>query len=592
MPNFYSRRDLEFLLFDVSALAQLLERDYFAEHDQEGVVAMIDVAEQLAEEQFQPHAAKLDANEPTFDGEKVHLIPEVAEALDAYRESGLAGLPFSEADGGLQAPFTVAKALGCIICGANQSTPAYTSLTSAAANLISVQGSDDQKARYLPPMLAGQFYGTMCLSEPHAGSSLGDIRTKAIQSDDGSWRLEGTKMWISAGDHELSENIVHLVLAKAEGAPAGSKGISLFIVPKYQINEDGSVGERNGVTLAGLNHKMGQRGSVNTVLNFGESGPCQAELVGEVNKGLAGMFQMMNEARIDVGLAAAMTGYAGYLESLAYAKERPQGRPVTDPDPSKPPIPIIQHTDVKRMLLAQKAYVEGALGLIIYCSELIDWELVGDDAERKRASNLLQFLTPIAKAWPSDWCLKANELAIQVHGGYGYTRDYPVERLYRDNRINPIHEGTNGIQSLDLLGRKLPMGGGALLRETIGAISADIAEAKPYDHNDEAKRMQAAVDQLARVSARLGEIAAEKGPEHYLANSYAYLELVGHTVVAWMWLRQLNALAAKGLTDDFAKGKRQAAQYFFRCELPKTEQWAEQLESGDTSSLDMQAEWF
>ena len=592
MPHFYNRRDMEFLLFEVGRLNDLLEREYFAEHDRDGVEAMLDVAEQLGEEKFQPPSAKLDANEPSFDGKTVHIIPEVKEALSAYRESGIAALPFPEAEGGLQAPFTVAKAIGGVLTGANASIPAYPSLTSAAANLIAVQGSEKQKARYLPAMLDGRFFGTMCLSEPHAGSSLGDIRTKAIQNEDGSWRLEGSKMWISAGDHELSENIVHLVLAKAEGAPAGSKGISLFIVPKFRVNDDGSVGERNGVMLAGLNHKMGQRGSINTVLNFGEKIPAHAELVGELNKGLAGMFQMMNEARIDVGLGATMTGYAGYLEAVEYAKERPQGRPVSDPDPTKPPVPIIQHTDVRRMLLAQKAYVEGALALILYCAELIDLEVVGTDEERAFASQLLAFLTPIAKAWPSDYCLKANELAIQVHGGYGYTRDYPVERLYRDNRINPIHEGTNGIQSIDLLGRKLPMKGGALLETLLNTMGEDIELAKAASVNEEAGQMAAAVRRLQNVSRRLGELNEAEGPEAYMANSYAYLELAGHTVVAWMWLRQATAAANAEEENDFYRGKRQACRYFFNCELPKTVQWAELLVSGDRTCLDMQEAWF
>ncbi len=592
MPNFFNRQDLEFLLFDVGGLTELLQRPRFAAHDRDGVEAMIDVSEQLAEEKFQPHAALIDAEEPTFDGERVHMIPEVKEALDAYNEAGLIGLPFAEAHGGLQAPFVLAKALGCIFSGANASTPAYPSLTSAAANLIAVQGSDQQKKRYLPGMLDGRFFGTMCLSEPHAGSSLGDIRTKAIEQSDGSWRIEGTKMWISAGDHELSENIVHLVLAKVDGAPAGSKGISLFVVPKFRVAEDGTIAARNDVNLAGLNHKMGQRGSINTVLNFGDAGDCHGELVGEVNKGLAGMFQMMNEARIDVGLGATMTGYAGYLEAVAYAKERPQGRPIDDPDPAKPPIPIIEHTDVRRMLLAQKAYVEGALGLILYCSELIDRETSSETQEHEWAKRLLAFLTPVAKAWPSDYCLKANELAIQVHGGYGYTRDYPVERLYRDNRINPIHEGTNGIQSIDLLGRKLPMQGGSALRAVIETMQGDIAIAKARGNEAEAGQLSEGVERLQRVSEHLLKVAQSEGPQRFMANSYVYLELVGHTVVAWMWLRQINAVALAEQETDFHAGKRQAARYFFNWELPKTVQWAELLEATDSTCLDMQVNWF
>ena len=592
MPNFINRQDLEFLLHEVGGLDELLEQPRFAEHDRAGVSAMLDLAEQIGEARFQPCAGPIDANPPTFDGDRVHIPDAMRQAVAAYCEAGLMGASFPEEHGGLQTPYLVSSALGAILTGANPSLMAYPSLTTAAANLILVQGSDEQKARYLQPMLESRFFGTMCLSEPQAGSSLGDIRTKAIRDEDGSWRLEGSKMWISAGEHDMAENIIHLVLARTEDAPPGSRGISLFIVPRNRVDENGQVGALNHVTLAGLNHKMGQRGSINCVLNFGDSGPCRAELVGEVNKGLAGMFQMMNEARIAVGLAAAMTGYAGYLEALAYAKERLQGRPVTDPDPAKPPVPIIEHADVRRMLLAQKAYVEGSLALVLYCGELIDRESVGSEADRHRAGRLLAYLTPIAKAWPSDYALKANELAVQVLGGYGYTPDYPAERLYRDNRINAIHEGTNGIQSLDLLGRKLPMENGALLRTLVETIGEDIARAESAGLTEEAAAVAEAVDRLVAVSRRLLAIHGEHGVEVYLANSYVYLELAGHTVIAWMWLRQARAAAARETQDAFTRGKRQAARYFLRWELPKTQQWAAILESADRTCLDMEAAWF
>ena len=317
----------------------------------------------------------------------------------------------------------------------------------------------------------------MCLSEPQAGSSLSDIRTTAYPQSDGTYRLSGNKMWISAGEHELSENIVHLVLARIAGAPAGVKGISLFLVPKFRVNEDGSLGARNDVALAGLNHKMGFRGTTNCVLNFGEQGGAYAELVGEANKGLACMFHMMNEARIGVGMGATVLGYTGYLHALAYARERPQGRLPGGKNAAQPQVKIIEHADVKRMLLAQKAYVEGALALCLYCSFLVDQsQTAQEETIRREAGLLLDILTPIAKAWPSQYCLEANSLAIQVHGGYGYTREYPVEQFYRDNRLNPIHEGTNGIQALDLLGRKAGLEGGAgmkLLAREISAVSRE-----------------------------------------------------------------------------------------------------------------------
>ncbi|MEQ9738160.1 MAG: acyl-CoA dehydrogenase family protein, partial [Algiphilus sp.] len=451
------RRDLDFLLYEWLDVAALCHHARFAQHDRTTFDAVIDAAETLAEEEFASHAAELDANEPTFDGERVHLIPAVKKALDAYIEGGFLGAAFDEADGGLQLPYTVGQTVNALFSAANIGTAGYPFLTGAAANLLKVVGSEAQQARYMRPMIAGRFFGTMCLSEPQAGSSLGDIRTRAIPQDDGSYRIKGSKMWISGGEHELAENIVHMVLARIDGAPAGTKGISLFVVPRSHVGDDGSVGARNDVRLVGLNHKMGYRGTVNTVLSFGDNDACVGHLVGEAGQGLAGMFHMMNEARIGVGMGAAVLGYTGYLHALDYARGRPQGRKAGSA-PSDPPVPIIEHTDVRRMLLAQKAYCEGALALCLYCARLVDRQATSDDAEdRDQLGLLLDILTPIAKAWPSEYGLEANKLAIQVLGGYGYTREYPVERFYRDNRLNPIHEGTNGIQAIDLLGRKVTM---------------------------------------------------------------------------------------------------------------------------------------
>ncbi len=335
MSMLLSRRDLDFVLYELLDAERLAELPGFAQHDRETFDAIIEAAFKLAEEKFADHAAKLDANEPTFDGERVTIIPEVKTALDAYIEGGFLGAGFAEEHGGLQLPYTITQAVAAPFSAANISTAGYTFLTAAAANMLGVMGSDEQKLRYMHPMVAGRFFGTMCLSEPQAGSSLGDIRTKAIAQEDGSYKITGNKMWISGGEHELSENIIHMVLAKIEGASAGSRGISLFIVPKFRITEDGSLGDHNDVRLAGLNHKMGYRGTVNTVLNFGDNNGCVGHLVGEPHKGLAGMFHMMNEARIGVGMGASLLGYTGYLHSLAYAKDRPQGRNPSNPNPEK-----------------------------------------------------------------------------------------------------------------------------------------------------------------------------------------------------------------------------------------------------------------
>ena len=467
----------------------------------------------------------------------------------------------------------------------------------ANANLLSQFGSTEQVETFVKPMLAGRFTGTMALSETQAGSSLADITTRAEPRDDGTYRLFGSKMWISGAEHEMSENIVNLVLAKIPGGPPGTKGISLFVVPKFLVDADGSVGERNDVALAGLNHKMGQRGITNTVLNLGDGtfGPggepgAVGYLVGEPHRGLAYMFHMMNEARLGVGMGAVSLGYTGYLKSLQYARERPQGRPVTAKDPSAPQIPIIEHPDVKRMLLAQKAYVEGGMALALYCARLIDVQQSPESAEEaESATLLLDILTPVAKSWPSQWCLAANDLAIQVHGGYGYTREYDVEQHYRDNRLNPIHEGTHGIQSLDLLGRKVTQRGGASLAELDKAVARSVAEATAAggEAAQLAARLRTSWERLVAVTSGMfgsGDVDAA------LANSVIYLEAFGHVVVAWMWLEQFIATA--GRSGDFYDGKRQAARFFFAYELPRTAAQLDLLESLDRTTLEMRDDWF
>ncbi|MFK0192850.1 acyl-CoA dehydrogenase [Kitasatospora sp. NPDC090308] len=592
-----SRRDLDFLLHDWLDVTALTARERYAEHDRDTIDAVLDLSARIAAEHFAPHNKKNDAQEPTFDGERVHIIPEVGRALRVFAESGLVGAAMDHAVGGQQLPQVVAHACTAWFQAANVGTAAYPFLTVANANLLLAHGSAEQVDTYVRPMVEGRFFGTMCLSEPQAGSSLTDITTRAVPQPDGTYRITGTKMWISGGDHDLSENIVHLVLAKIPGGPAGVKGISLFVVPKYLVAPDGSPGERNDVVLAGLNHKMGYRGTANTLLNFGEGRHTPAGapgavgfLVGEPHHGLAYMFHMMNEARIGVGLGAAALGYTGYLHALDYARTRTQGRPPGAKDPAAPQVPIIEHADVRRMLLAQKSYVEGGLALSLYCSRLLDEErTAGQQAERDRARLLLDVLTPIAKSWPSQWCLAANDLAIQVHGGYGYTREYDVEQFYRDNRLNPIHEGTHGIQGLDLLGRKVVMGGGAGLRLLLETIGATVRRAA--DTGGEAAVLAAELAAAAtRVERTTAALWAGGDPDTALANASLYLEAVGHVVVAWIWLEQFLALPDGG--DAFHQGKRQAARYFFRVELPRTGPQFDLLTGLDRTAADTRPDWF
>ena len=595
MAAIVNRRDLDFLLFEVLDAEALTRHPRYAEHSRETFAAVLDTAEAIATEKFAPHNRKADENEPRFDGGRVTTIPEVAEALQAFGAAGFIAAAHDYERGGMQLPVLVTQAAFSLFKGANVGTAAYPFLTIANANVIHRFGSEEQKARYLAPLLAGRWFGTMALTEPQAGSSLSDIVTRAVPNADGSYSITGNKIFISAGDHELSGNIIHLVLARIPGGPPGVKGISLFIVPKFRVDAAGRAGERNDVTLAGLIHKMGYRGTTSTMLSFGEKGECRGELVGEPHKGLAYMFHMMNEARIGVGMGAVMLGYRGYLASLDYAKERPQGRAPTAKDPAAPQVPIIGHADVKRMLLAQKAYVEGGYALCLYCARLVDAQRVGDGAAE--AGRLLDLLTPIAKSWPSQWCLEANSLAIQIHGGYGYTREYPVEQYYRDNRLNPIHEGTHGIQALDLLGRKAVMDGGAAvkllareMRRTIAVAAADPL-LEPY-----AAALGAALADAGTSLEHLGPVLA-RDPTLALANATLFLEAFGHTVIAWIWLRQALA-AQRGLAGGnaadaaFYRGKLAACRWFFRWELPKTRQWHELLRSLDDTTLRMAAEEF
>ncbi len=604
-----SRRDLEFNLYEWLQVQQLTERERYSEHSRETFDAAMETCANIASEEFYPINRLLDDQEPRFDGENVSTPAELKPVLKAFCQAGLiaAGQPFEM--GGMQLPCVVEKACFAWFNGASVGAASYPFLTIGNANLLMAHGSAEQIKRYVEPMMSGRFFGTMCLSEPQAGSSLSDIRTRAVRQADGRYRLFGNKMWISGGDQDLSENIVHLVLAKVPDANGelipGVKGISLFIVPKVLVNADAGLGARNDVVVAGLNHKMGYRGTTNCLLNFGEGkfrpeGEAGAigELVGEEGQGLSAMFHMMNEARIGVGLGATMLGYTGYLHALDYARHRPQGRLPGGKDPSTPQVPIIRHADVKRMLLAQKAYVEGALGLNLFCANLVDDHATHpEESRRDEAWLMLELLTPIAKSWPSQWCQEANSLAIQVHGGYGYTRDYRVEQFYRDQRLNPIHEGTHGIQALDLLGRKVQMQRGAALQALIARMTDSIARANAAQGEGASQiRAHALAVQHGQkqVLLTLQEVRAHPQPELVLANAAPFLEAFGHLVLGWIWLEQALVAQARLAHDpnDFYRGKLQAAQYFARWELPKIDAWLAVVAQVDDTTSVMQDGWF
>ncbi len=616
------RATLEFLLYDWLHAEALTARPRFADHSRETWGQVLDTCERIAREKYAPFNRLVDTDEPRFDGEKVILPQATHEAWKALADSGLLAAAQDYELGGMQLPYTVESAAHAFLSKASVSIVAGM-LTSGNANLLMAHGSEAQQRVFATREFSGEWAGTMCLSEPQAGSSLSDILTRAEpdgEDFDGDplgprYRLRGNKMWISAGEHELTGNIVHLVLAKIPGADGklvpGTRGISLFIVPKRLVDADGRLtGERNDVALAGLNHKCGWRGTPNTLLNFGEGrftpgGRAGAigYRVGAPGQGLAGMFHMMNEARIAIGLAATMLGMAGYEASLAYAKERPQGRPMgpAGKDPASPQVPIIQHADVKRMLLAQKSTSEGALALLLYCARLVDEQHTGDAATAAEARLLLEVLTPVAKSWPSEFCLEANSLAIQIHGGYGYTRDYPVEQYWRDNRLNMIHEGSHGIQALDLLGRKVVMNGGAGLKAVAARMQRTIDAALPVPAGPLPELhgyASALASALSRVGAATQAAWATSVPEEALANAVPYLQAFGHTVLALTWLDV--ALAAQRLlaeqrgpeAEALARGKLAACRYFFHYELPRIDAWLAVVASRDDTCRTMRDDWF
>jgi alkylation response protein AidB-like acyl-CoA dehydrogenase len=600
VSNLIDRPMLDFLLHDWLKLDDLLTREAYADHSRASVGAMLDTAARLAASHFLPSYKKADREEPWADADGAHVIPEVRAAIRAYAEAGFAAAPFPVPLGGLGLPFLVHNAAMAFFSAANGSLSGYSLLSVGNAGIIGEYSTAAQKTFFMAPQLAGRWTGTMALSEPQAGSSLADVTTRAVE--DGAdelgprYRIFGTKMWISAGDHDASDNIVHLVLAKIpepEGKLiAGTKGISIFIVPKFLPG-----GERNDVVLAGLNHKMGNRGTTNTLLNFGEATKFRPAggagavgwRVGEVGQGMPIMFRMMNEARIGVGLGATMAGYRGYRLALHYARNRPQGRPIGSRDVASRQVPIIEHPDVKRMLLACKAYSEGALALSLYCSKLVDDSRTAESAEaREEAAAILGLLTPVAKTWPSEYGLAANELAIQVHGGYGYTRDFDVEQLYRDNRLNAIHEGTTGIQALDLLGRKIMRDGGRIFAR-FTALVARAADAAPRDFSGEAAALRSA---FANLAASVETLRAAHGEMEMMGNATNFLSAFGHAVLGFIWLSVVSALDGADVSQDAAAGKRAAARFFFAFEMPKVAAWLAPIAAGDRLTVTMREAWF
>ncbi len=526
-------KNLQFALY--SWLMVDLTQPRFTHLDRGLIDQLLELSEQLGRVAMAPISHVLDRQAPQIIDGKVQTPAVLKDALNALAQSGIFATSAPLAEGGTALPYVIHTAVAAILNRFDAPIYGYVLLTQGAANLIRTFGSDSQKARYLPDMVAGKCFGTMCLSEPHAGSSVGDARTKATLLADGRYAITGSKMWISGAEHELSDNIVHMVLARIDGAVAGTKGLSLFIVSRYLAGND------NHVRLSGLNHKMGYRGTVNGALNFGDGGVCVGELLGSANdagQGMAQMFQMMNEARIAVGVGAAAMGCRGYELALEYAKTRTQGRKLGNADPSTPQIPIIEHMDVRRMLLQARAQSEGALALCLYAANLSDQAHAGD----VNAAKLLGLMTPMVKSWPAKYALEANDLAIQVLGGAGYTQDFLLEKLYRDNRLNPIHEGTHGIQALDLLARKVIADDGAALVLLLTRIAATAqAAAKIPAVAQFAPSALEFGTQLAQAALNLGARLKAGQAQAALANAGIFLDALGTVVVCWLSLDQVLA---------------------------------------------------
>ncbi|TAG15687.1 MAG: acyl-CoA dehydrogenase [Cytophagia bacterium] len=598
--SFYSKRDLQFNLYELLNAEQLTQYGYYQDHDRESFEMILDAAEQISEKMLRPLLTEMDRQEPQLVDGKIRVHEGMKAIVKRFGEDGWINALFSYEEGGQQLPITVQNAAAFIFQAANYSASVFPFLTTGASNLIRTFGSKQLIDTYTPLMYSGAWQGTMALTEPDAGSSLSDISTSAEPTDEeGTYRIKGQKIYISCGDHDACENVIHLMLAKIKGGPAGTKGISLFVVPQKRLIVDANQNLiDNDVQTAGVYHKMGYKGAPIAHLMVGSNDNCLGYLVGEPHKGLNYMFQMMNEARVGVGTNAVAIGTAAYYASLQYAKERPQGRLISDKDPSKPQSLIVRHADVKRMLLFQKSIVEGALSLLLQCGLWSDLAHVAEGETKERAELLLDLLTPIAKSYPSEMCCQTTSAAVQILGGAGYTTDFPVEQFYREARIHPIHEGTTGIHGLDLLGRKIVMKNGKAVQYLMQEMYQTIVAARSVSGlENKANELEESVTTLSKTTAHLLSIAPQN-TELFLADATLYLEMFGITTIAWQWLKQAT-VAAQALPNataeaeqNFYQGKLMAARYFFEYELVKVQSLATRLLSHDHVTVEMQTAWF
>ena len=590
--QYLSFRNLNFLLYDVHHIDHILTYPQYAHiGGREEMQLLLQGAKDIADRELYPYFKDMDDHPVKHADGKIHSHPQLKKIFKTVADAGWFTALVSLEDGGMQMPYSIFSAAHMIFEAANSSAQGYIGVSTGSLELIELFADEAYKKIFMPPMMEGRWQGTMALTEPQAGSSLSDIVTSAKPSGD-HFAITGQKIFISAGEHEACENFVHLTLARIEGAPAGTKGISLFIVPKYWPEADGSL-TYNHVNCVADFQKMGQRGYATTHLVFGEEGVCRGYLVGEANKGLQYMFQMMNSARIAVGQTAAAVSSAAYYYALKYANERPQGRHIEDKDLSKPQTLIIHHADVRRMLLLQKAFVEGAISLVVECLKWYDLEKVSFGEEKEKAQLMLELLTPIVKTYPSEYGIVSTSNALQVFGGYGFTMDFHAQQYYRDIRIMSIYEGTTGIQSMDLLGRKIPMKGSAGLYHLLDEVNATIDAAALFPALQlYAGQLRDAVTRMGHVLAHLQQFAAAGQTERYMADANLFMELTSYTVVAWQWLKQgivtQQMMAEKD--DEFYFSKMETMKFFYKYELPKTEGLATSIMASDEVTIQKERE--